>query len=170
MEQYETLQKNIYGSIDELYMEAVSVQEIWMMKVARKELSLSANDYREGQGTKYELRIDISGPSFILKWLSCDFHRNGKKIVRVARSISIPRNGKYTIANFKDASKWELDLILEMENHLAPIRNQTKHLMKCHFSLGWAVTASGNQMETSKIKDRVTAPTVSIKHYKEKFK
>lgn len=83
--------------------------------------------------------------------------------------MSLPRTGKYTKAQFKAASEWELNLILEVEGHLNPIRNQLKHIMKAHYAIGNSVKASGDKFKAIKMKDRVTPSTVSIKHYKEKM-
>lgn len=167
---YLNIQNAIYSQIDDLYLETVLYQDMWMRKVAQRELSLSRNDYLNGKGIRYQLRVEFSESTFVIRWISCTFIHNSNRAVRVTKSIAIPRNGKYTKPQFKHASEWELDLILEVEKYLAPIRHQLKHIMKMHFALGNAFQTNGDKLIPLKIKDKVTPTTVSIKYYKKKLR
>ncbi|WP_028865263.1 conjugative transfer protein MobI(A/C) [Psychromonas aquimarina] len=164
------LKDKLYSVIDSLYIDTVMYQEMWMAKIAKRELSLSDNDYKNNQAIKYQLRVEFSGSGFIIRWLTCKFVRNNSKVIRLTKAIAIPRNGMYSKDKFKDASEWELALILELENILGPIRNQLKHLMKCHISLRNASKAIGEKFDAIDIKHRVEIPTASIKGFKEKYR
>lgn len=166
---YKELQLNIYKAIDALYADATSYQEMWMIKIAKRELSLSKADYMNDLSIKYEFKIEFSEASFRLRWFHCRFVRNGGRVVRIARAIAVPRNGKYGSDRFKDASEWELDFILELEKYLCPIRNQLKFLMKMHLDLGRVQMICGEKLVPVRMKDRVEMPTVSIKYFKQKF-
>ncbi|WP_413694440.1 conjugative transfer protein MobI(A/C) [Psychromonas sp. KJ10-2] len=145
------LQKNIYKAVDELYSDAVTYQEMWMRNIAKRELSLSSGDYQNGQELTISFPLIFQDSGFSMRWMKHRFIRNNNKLARLVKSISLPVSESTKKRSFKDASDWELSLILEVEEHLAPIRKELKHLMKMHLLLGYSVAASGGNFKAIKI-------------------
>jgi len=170
-ESYIVLRDAVYSAIDALYEDAVLYQKIWMRQVAKKELELAGKiNSKLDDRTSYQLRIELSGASFIIRWLHVKFTRNNGKLIRLNKAIAIPRNGKYTKANFGYAAEWELNMIVELEDQLAPIRFQLKHLMKAHKSIWYAARGvANNDLKIVSIRERVTPPDFSISKFKEKM-
>lgn len=156
----------MYKQIDELYMEACIIQELWMRKVAERELSRKNDPARKTEETNYEFRLEFNGTSFRCRWMNIKFVRNGNKLIRVVKSLAVPEGGKYKMSQFKKADRWELEIIEQMEEPLARIRNTTKHLMKALVSLQYAAKAKGKKLKPIPIKERVTPTTHSIKKFK----
>lgn len=167
---YSDLQNHLYTAMNELYRKAKIRQQLWMRKIAKRELSFSADDYKNDLRIKYQLRIEFSGPSFIIRWFRYDFYRNGGKLVRVVKSVPSPKNGKYTKGHFKDASEWELDVILRLEFALSKIRAQTKILMDCHRAFLCAIKIENVDIPVKNLCFRVSPNPASIKTYKEKYR
>jgi hypothetical protein len=167
---YTSLRGSIYVAIDTLYDEALLYQKIWMRQVAKKELELaSKTNSNLDDRTSYQLRIELSGASFVIRWMHIRFIKNNGKFIRLQKAVSIPRSGKYTKANFGYAAEWEIRMILELEDQLAPIRVQLKHLMKSHQSIGYASKAIGKELKATHIKERVTPADFSISKFKTKM-
>jgi hypothetical protein len=168
-EKYEGIRSEIYKVIDELYGDASLYLAAWGRKVVKKELVLANKTTKDfSQNTAYQLKIEVSGSSFIIRWLRIRFIRNNGKVVRLRHAVAIPRSGKYTRANFPHAPNWELDMIEELEELLAPIRNQLKNLMKAHYSIIYASRSLDDEdsLEGIPLSARVDTTQFSMSDYR----
>ncbi|BBM67867.1 hypothetical protein VA249_45130 (plasmid) [Vibrio alfacsensis] len=157
----------IYEKIDELYKKSSILQGSWMRQVAEREYNRSYVDKKNLEKTNYQLRIELSGFTFRIRWFEIQFVKNGTKTLRLAKAIAVPELGKYKMSQFPKAQEWELFLIEKFEEEYALVRNQLKHLGKAHQSIVWASKSSNETLETKEIKYRVTKPTKTIKSIKE---
>lgn len=158
----EKIRDEIYAEIGCLYETAMTIHRGWMKKVARRELDRVGDVKLKTEKTIYELRLEFSGPSFVIKWNKVSFVRNNNKPIRLVRSLAVPNNGIY-----KEAEGWELALIMQAESALAPIRQQLKHLMKAHRSIVWASKViDSDEIEVKLMNSRVAVPDYSIKKFK----
>lgn len=162
----EKIRDAIYEEIDSLYNVAVGVQTTWMKKVAEREVNRDYSDKNNMERTSYELRVEFKGCSFTLRWLHIQFVKRSGKTIRVVKSIAIPENGKYKLSSFKYANEWEQEYISQIEDVLAPIRVQLKHLMKAHQSILYADKAGRKELTSIEIKDRVEVNSNSIQQFK----
>lgn len=163
----EKIRDEIYAEIGRLYETATTIHRGWMKKVARRELDRLEDVKLKTEKTIYELRLEFSGPSFVIKWNKVSFVRNNNKPIRLVRSLAVPNNGIYKEVSFKEAEGWELALIMQAESALAPIRQKLKHLMKAHRSIIWASKViDSDEIEVKLMNSRVTVPDYSIKKFK----
>jgi hypothetical protein len=160
------LQAELYKRIDLIYEAVCDAQAGWMKRVALSEVNRTSNEER----THYELRVEYSGPSFVIRWCHFQFVRHGNKKTRVVKSLAIPENGKYKKSQFKKAQPWELDLIMAIEESISPYRVQLKHLMKAHQSIMYLSKSSGRTIKAVPIKERVTKPNYSIANFKDRYR
>lgn len=163
----EKIRDEIYAEIDRMYETAMTIHRGWMKKVARRELDRVGDVKLNTEKTNYELRLEFSGSSFVIRWNKISFVRNNDKPIRLVKSIAVPNNGIYKEINFKEAESWDLALIMQAESALGPIRQQLKHLMKAHRSIVWASKVIGSdEIEVKLMNSRVTVPDYSIKKFK----
>ncbi|NGZ66580.1 hypothetical protein G6Z92_06220 [Vibrio aestuarianus subsp. cardii] len=166
---YIAIRDAIYAQIDAEYELARAVQELWMRKVAERELSRKKDASRRDESTNYEFRLEFNGASFNCRWIRVQFVKRGTKTIRVTKSIAIPKDGKYKISQFKYANEWESNIISQMEEALWPIRNSTKHLMKAMINVRYGAKSSGITLDSIAISDRVSPTTQSIQAYKRRL-
>lgn len=161
----------IYEELDSLYSKAMSLQEIWMRKIAEKEVSRRQRGMLGKEFTKFELRVEPNGQSFTVRWLSIRFvkHASRTKATRIAKSISIPANGHYKKTQFKSADDWEIELCTNADAVLAQIRVQVKHLMRAHQSILLASKSAGINVQVKPQKERLSRTSVTIQKLKEKM-
>lgn len=162
----EEVRASIYKKIDELYDSAKIIQELWMRKIAQRELSRKDDASRREESTSYEFRLEFNGPTFVCRWIEVRFVRNGNRTTRLTKSIAVPRDGKYKSSQFKRAEDWELTIIEQMEEALSKIRNTNKNLMKAVIYVQYAAKANGEKLKPVPIKERVTPTSHSIKKFK----
>lgn len=162
----ESLRDEIYKRIDLIYDAVCDAQSVWMKQVALTEVNRTSMEEK----TNYELRIEFSGPSFTIRWVSFQFVLHGNKKTRVVKGISIPESGKYTQSQFKRAQAWELDLINGVEESISPYRVQLKHLMKMHQTMLHLGKVSNRPVTAIPMKERVTKPSYSISDYKNRYR
>lgn len=162
----EGMRDEVYKRIDLIYDAICDAQSIWMKRIAIQEVNRTSHDER----TSYEMRVEFTGPSFVVRWLHFQFVRHGNKKTRIAKAISIPDNGKYKKSQFKKAQEWELDLITGIEETISSYRVQLKHLMKAHQSIIYAAKASDRPIKTIPIKNRVEKQNHTIAEYKQQYR
>ena len=160
------IRDSIYRVIDELYRDSQMYQEIWMRKIAEREVNRSRQKGKSTEATNYELRLEMSGPSFRIRWMKVLFVRHGEKYTRVVKSIPVPESCQYKKKNFPKAEDWELEIILMIEEGMASVRKQLKHLMKSHQSLTYAAKEKGQSLEVLPLRSRIEPRNISIKMFK----
>lgn len=167
------IQEAIYKKIDDLFDDAQYIIMVWMKEVAKREKNREGTALGREERTNYEFRIELSGPSFRLRWFNIKFvKRTGKglKPLRVAKPVSLGEFDKVGIKKFPLAQDWELELIQNVEKHASEIRAQLKHLMKAHQSITYAAKAAGiSDFKPVPIKQRVTITKYSISEFKQKM-
>lgn len=171
MVNYEAVLKELYGAIDNLYTESSDFYRVWARSVAQRELSRKNNAVKHSEKTGYELRVEMKGVGFNVYWYEVRFVRAGRqgKLVRLAKMISVGANGFYGKEKFKNASEWELALIMNAEDQLGRIRNQLKNLVKAHTSILYAAKASGASIKGTPIKVRVEPINVTVSSIKKQL-
>ncbi len=137
------------------------------VQIAERESNRQYGVNIQKESTNYELNLDFSGASFSVRWFNVGFVRNGTRVVRLRKSIAVPKNRRYTEANFKKAEPWELEIILQIESVMFPIRNQLISLMKAHYNILMAAKSGGIKINTMDLRERVTPKEISIKMFKE---
>jgi hypothetical protein len=162
----ESLRDEIYNRIDLIHDAVCDAQSGWMKRVALAEVNRTSIEER----TNYELRIEFTGPSFIIRWHHFQFVRHGNKKTRVVKGLAIPDNGKYKQSQFRKAQDWELELINGIEESISSYRVQLKHLMKMHQTMLHLGKTSGRVVKVIPIKERVTKSTHSIAEYKNRYR
>ncbi|WP_305372796.1 conjugative transfer protein MobI(A/C) [Photobacterium leiognathi] len=157
----EEIQQSIYKIIDLHYRDAVDVLTLWMRVISKREL----NYERTKEKANYELRVEPHGVGFRIRWFHIKFTKNNHKLIRIAKSIPVPENGRYGKEKFKYAEPWELELIQQAEDEFSGIRYELKHLLKAHQSILYASKSNlGNEpLSGILLKDRteITKPTFS---------
>jgi hypothetical protein len=169
MIKYEELIKNIYAAIDELYVQTSDQYMMWARMIAQRELSRKNNGLPQREKTGYDLRIELNGASFFIYWREVRFVKNGTKLIRLTKNLAVPRNYIYDKSKFKNASDWELDLIMLAEEYFSVTRKQLNHLMKAHTSILFAAKSSGTKITSTPIKNRVRQINVSVQSMKQKL-
>lgn len=163
------IQASIYQNLDELYEEAKVYIEIWMRKVAERELSRKQHTINK-ESTNYNLALEFNDVSFRLRWFHYQFVKTGSKTIRVTKSVAIPESLKYSASQFKYAEPWELELINQVEDAAYIIRHKVQNLMKMHRLLITGSKFVKEPLTITPSKDRVTKSTQSIKKYKEQLR
>lgn len=160
------IQNAIYTELDMLYDEAKLYLEIWMTRVAKRELQRKNNPANK-ERTNYYLALEFNGLAFRPRWFRVQFVKNGQRTLRLSKSLSVPKNNQYSIAQFKYAEDWELDLIEEVEEGLSIVRKKVALLMKAHQSIIGAAKIDNEPLIVSSCKERVEVTTQSIAKIKE---
>lgn len=91
----EKIRDEIYAETDRLYETATTIHRGWVKKVARRELDRLGDAKLKTEKTIYELRLEFSGPSFVIRWNKVLFVKNNNKPIRLVKSIAVPNNGIY---------------------------------------------------------------------------
>ncbi|MDE1237842.1 conjugative transfer protein MobI(A/C) [Vibrio aestuarianus] len=155
----------IQEDLDELYEESKYVFELWMRRVAEREVERYRRKDRK-EKTNYQLSLEFHGSSFRVRWIYVRFVKNNERIVRVAKPIAMPRNYKYGRSKFKYADPWEIELIEQIEEVLHLIRLKSSALMKAHQTLLKMNKSIDRCFECSTTKQRVKTTSQSISKYK----
>lgn len=166
---YKGLQEELYKAIDGLYVLSSDYYRSWARQVAQRELARMTKGVSHRESTRYELRVEFNGSGFAIYWYEITFVKTSSRVIRLAKMISAPESGAYKKESFKHASEWELQLILNAEEYLAPVRNQLKNLLKAHRSILFAARAGGNKLTAVPIKNRVEKIQVSVQKLKKQL-
>jgi hypothetical protein len=169
MIKYETMLSELYKGIDGLYEETTDYYRLWMRHVAQREVSRLNNGLKHKESTRYELRLELKTVGFGIYWYSVRFVKNGSRLVRLCKMIALPKTGQYTKANFKDATEWELNLILNAEEQLGRVRKQLKHLVSAHTSVLLSSKATGVKVKQIPISKRVNKIDLTIQDIKKQL-
>lgn len=164
------IQQAIYKKIDDLFDDAQYLIMVWMKEVAKREKHREGTALGREERTNYEFRIELSGPSFRMRWFNVKFVKRAGKAVRITKPVSLGESDKVGSKKFPFAQDWEMELILNVEEQASKIRAQLKHLMKAHQSLTYAAKAAGiSDFKPVPIKQRVTITKYSISEFKQKL-
>lgn len=160
------IRDEIYAQIDESYTTVYNAQRELMKMVAQRELARKVDASKKDETTNYEFRLEMSGVGFVCRWLNVKFYKNNGKIVRVVKSISLPKSLKYEKRQFAYAEDWELDLIIQIEEVVSKIRKYVRNLTKSHTNLIHASKSLGLEFNSIDIKHRIDLPKLSISEIK----
>ncbi|PMP14078.1 hypothetical protein BCS93_04625 [Vibrio breoganii] len=159
------VQQAIYVELDKIYDEAKMYLEFWMGRVARREVSRSNNKQNQ-EFTNYALLLEFNGNAFRIRWQRIQFVKHGTKVIRLTKSISVPKTLRYPKSSFRYADDWELDLILEVEEGVHILRKKVSALMKAHQTMLNASKLDGDELVVSSCRERVQPTTKSIAEIK----
>ncbi len=159
--------------VDEYY-KAVQWYNVWCRKIADRENKRKHKLLSHSEITKFELRIITSEKSFTIHWVEVLFVQDGNKKKRltthVKQLVGNSCKGYYSPHSFKSAGQWELDLILQLETALIPIRKRIKHLSNIYRSLNYYSSSLTTTLEYTNINTLIDSSIKkSILHYKNKI-
>ncbi|GAM71717.1 hypothetical protein JCM19236_6300 [Vibrio sp. JCM 19236] len=160
------VQQAIYRELDNLYDEAKLYLEIWMGRIAEREVKRK-NNKNNREFTNYSLSLEFNGNAFRIRWFRIQFVKNGEKTIRLAKAISVPKSHHYPPSSFSKADDWELDLITQIEEGVSVIRKKVNYLMRAHKNVIGASSLDDEPLIASSCKERVQVTTKSIAKIKE---
>ena len=163
------LQECIYSLVDSAYEDASITQSLWMNEVAKREVKRRQMKINGSEKTHYELRVEFSRYSFIVRWRRIYFTHIKGKPTRMYKAVSQPGPTGYKSSSLKYASEWELELIMGCESQLSMVRKKLRQLGSMHKNLTLYSKEAGVDFTFIPIKDRVQVQQNSIHKFKARY-